>query len=208
MPYRVFTNVVIYGLLAASPFFLFLPIDWFPSFYDVRYMGIGSLVEGLLIIFIPRLLRVPIDAPDSARKNHAVDLFQFLLAFLVFTNAIGDLGLYQLYKVGLEFDKILHFLDPLVSAMIGFVFLRDRFDLRPAQAFSYSFALVALSGVSWEMMEFSLDRVFHSRLFGVNGVNINYDTQLDLLYDTLGALIGATIMAAKSRKAHLVLVPR
>jgi hypothetical protein len=154
-------------------------------------MGVAGLAYVVLITFLPRLLRVPENETDAARKNHAADLFQFLLAFDFMCNASGDLGLYQLYKVGFEFDKLLHFIVPVVSIVIISIILNQRWGIRKGYAIAAAFGFVTLCSVGWEVYEYTSDLIFKTHISGVNGLDISNDTKFDLIYGAFGSVFGA-----------------
>jgi len=178
-------------LLCAGIILLVAPVSWFPSFYDVRYMGFASLAYAVLIIFLPRLLRVSEDKTDAARKNHAADLFQLVLIFVFVSNAAGDLGLYNLYKLGFEFDKLLHFIVPFISVIVISIILSQRFGIRKYYAIAMSLGLIILCGVGWEIYEYAADIILKTHISGVYGISVSMDTKFDLIYDALGSVFGA-----------------
>lgn len=178
-------------LFCAGIILLVFPVSWFPSFYDVRYMGFGSLVYAVLIIFLPRLLRVSENETDAARKNHAADLFQFVLAFNFISNAAGDLGLYKLYTVGFEFDKLLHFIIPFTSVIAISIILNQRLEIRKRYAIAMAFGFIILCGVGWEAYEYAADIILKTHISGVYGLYINTDTKFDFAYDVFGSVFGA-----------------
>ena len=177
-------------LVLAGIILLLSPTSWFPLFYDVRYMGISSLVGAFAIYFLPKFLRVSAETKGAEQKNQAVDLLQFLLTCIILGNALGDLGLYQLYKFGIEFDKILHFLIPLSIVLFFPIFLQKRFGIQKSKALLLSICLTLFGGLIWEVFEYLCDALFQTHIYGVYGMNINTDTKVDLLFDILGSGIG------------------
>ena len=41
------------GFLIVGLILLFGKIEWFPDYYDVRYMGVASLIAAILILYVP-----------------------------------------------------------------------------------------------------------------------------------------------------------
>jgi len=154
-------------------------------------MGIAAIIGALLIAVVPRLFRVLAQEVRAQEKNRAADIFQFWLAFAITTNAFGDLGLYQLYRVGIEFDKIVHFGIPLIAIIVIPVILESRFEIRKSRALAITIALALIASVGWEVYEYAMDRVWLTHLSGVNGFDISRDTKFDIVYDFLGIVIGA-----------------
>ncbi len=188
---NAFIEFSIVILLCAGIILLIFPASWFPSFYDIRYMGVSALAYAFLIAFLPRLLRVSENEIEASRKNHAADLFQFVLAFSFFSNALGDLGLYKLYKVGFEFDKLLHFLIPFAGVVIVSIILNQRWGIRRSYAIAAAFGFIIFCSVGWEVYEYAADIVLKTHISGVYGLDISTDTKFDLFYDALGSVLGA-----------------
>ena len=188
---NIFVKFSVAILFCAGIILLVFPVSWFPSFYDVRYMGFAGLAYAVLITFLPRLLRVPENETDAARKNHAADLFQFGLAFAFICNASGDLGLYQLYKVGFEFDKFLHFIVPIVSVVIISIILNQRWGISKSYSIAAAFGFVVLCSVGWEVYEYATDLILKTHISGVYGLDISTDTKFDLIYNASGSVLGA-----------------
>ncbi len=194
-----FAHISTIILFLAGVILLSFDIKWFPSFYDVRYMGVASLVGAGLIVIIPKLLRVNPSHPQAEKKNQAADLFQFSLSFALMNNALGDLGLYELYRLGFEYDKLVHFVTPLMLTIVLHQFFQKRFDFYHRHALLITFALVVGGALLWELYEYLADYFLETHLYGVFGTDIVRDTILDLTCGTLGALTGIIILKFSPR---------
>jgi hypothetical protein len=186
--------------LASGIMLLIFPVRWFPSFYDVRYMGIGAVICVAAIIFLPKIFFVPPDVLHAEKKNKTADLFQLGFAVAVINNALGDMGLYQLYKVGFEYDKFIHLTTSFLAVLIIAVVLEGRFEVRVFYSILVALIIVVFAGLFWELFEYLSDVVFKTHLYGVYGVNINSDTQFDILSNTFGAIIGALVLFLKRKR--------
>jgi VanZ family protein len=113
---------------------------------------------------------------------------------MILSNAAGDLGLYQLYKVGFEFDKLLHFVNSLLCAAVVPVILNKRFGINFARAVLISFLAVVIGGLIWEIYEYGVDLIWETHIAGIYGLNVKDDTIRDLIPNAAGALIGALIV--------------
>jgi len=91
---KLFIRISIITLLFAGLILVSFPVNWFPSFYDVRYLGLAAIVSVAAIVILPWILAVLTDAADDKNKKQAINLFQFLLTISIMLNALGDLGLY------------------------------------------------------------------------------------------------------------------
>jgi len=200
---KFFIKFSIVSLSLAGLILLILPLSVFPDFYDVRYMGWAALVGAAIIYFVPRFLQVSPQNPHVQKKNQAVDLLQWLLAVVIMANALGDLGLYQLYKIGFEFDKVIHFIIPLTGVLILPLFFQGRFGMLPLPSIALAFFLSLPLGVGWEIFEYLADYFLGTHIYGVYGQNMLRDTKLDLLFDasgsTLAVLIGIFIPNWKNK---------
>ena len=193
-------QIIVPLLLVSGVALLILPERLFASFYDVRYMGFAGLVYAALILGLPTLIRVKSSVPRANEKNRAADLTQLGLLITFIGNAAGDLGLYQLYRYGFEFDKLVHFLTPFIAAALLPIILRERFNIRWQAALMYSFSLIIICGIAWELFEFGADKILQTRIYGINGADINNDTRLDLVLDVIGSLCGILIAMIFHRK--------
>jgi len=187
---NIFVRWTIILLVVASIILLVFPVSWFPSFYDVRYMGWIGLGGAALIIILPWLARVKETAPDAGRKNKAADLMQMFLALMVASNALGDLGLYKLYLYGFEYDKVLHFFTPFLGALLIPFILNLRWGIRKSYAVLATFVIVVVCGAGWEVFEVAVDFVLKTHISGVYGLNVSRDTAFDFMFDVLGVALG------------------
>lgn len=187
---KFLVKISLIALALAGIILLLSPISWFPTFYDVRYMGISSLVGAFAIYFFPKGLRVESKTPGAEQKNQAVDLLQILLTSIILINALGDLGLYQLYKLGIEFDKILHFFIPFSILLFFPIFLQKRFEIQKTKALALTLCITIFSGIGWEIFEYICDALFQTHIYGVYGMNLNIDTKFDLLFGAFGSSFG------------------
>ncbi len=170
---------------------LLLPTHWFPSFYDVRYVGYASFLGAFLILFLPAMIRVAQYVPNAHKKNQAVDSFEFFISFTFMGNALGDLGLYQLYRIGFEFDKLLHFVIPGIAIYMLTILFYHRFEMQYSYALLAALLLTIFGSVTWELYEYASDYFFRTHIFGVDGFDVTNDTAFDLLFDIGGTTGGA-----------------
>jgi hypothetical protein len=194
---KSFIKISIYALAIIGLALTIIPPNLLPSFLDVRYMGLAMLAEAALINFLPRVLMVPAAGADTTLKNEAVESFQFLMALTFAANGLGDIGLYQLYTTGFEFDKILHFSIPIIGVFIISLLFYNRFELTRSRALIITILIVAALALGWEAFEYIMDHYFSTRLHGINGVNSAYDTQIDLILGAAGIICGSIITLLK-----------
>ncbi len=190
---KLFVRSVQFFLLTSGLALILLPKHWLWYVYDVRYTGIAMLIGATILYSLPRFAHVHQSALRAEHKNRAVDSLQIFLAIAFTGDALGGLGLYGLYQFGVPYDKVLHFLVPLLAALLLPFILRDRYGWNRTQSIAATFGLVIGSALMWELFEFGADMILHTHLSGELGNYISSDTKYDLLFGGLGAVIGSGI---------------
>lgn len=153
-------------------------------------MGVTALVDALLVYGIPKLLFVPTKSPQAEQKNQSVYHLQLFLSVLVLVNVAGDLGLYQLYTVGIPYDKFVHFCIPYLAMIFLPLLFQRRFFLSKFQSLWMTLVIIFSASIFWEAFEYFSDITFDTNIFGVYGKAIPEDTAKDLLFGLFGTLIG------------------
>ncbi|WP_408959591.1 hypothetical protein [Natrinema sp. 74] len=119
----------------------------------------------------------------------------FWLTAAVFLHALGSAGLYGV--VG-QWDSLTHTISASIVAAAGYAVVRaidlhsDEVYLPTPMLFAFILIFVLAFGVVWELLEFAIDE--SARLLGTQAVVAQYglsDTIVDLVYDTLGAVVAA-----------------
>jgi len=115
-------------------------------------------------------------------------------AFLTFMAASSFVSLYFIFP---NYDKFLHFIQPILISSMLFYMMRDlKIDVKWKIVFTFSI-MCALTGM-WEIAEFGLDRMLDLHLQGVFlklqswqklGVILDplTDTHMDMVFGNLGA---------------------
>lgn len=185
-------------LIAIGSVLLFVPHARFPDFYHPVYMGIASLFSVFLIhLPLSRLMR------RAARKPRLILEARSAVAFSVSLNMAGELGLFQLYRFGFEYDKFAHFsVCLLFTWILCKVFVEGEY-LTLRKALVFAALIVFASGILWEAIEFSSDILFGTQEWGVYGQDTLSDTVKDMLFNVLGILFGATIFTVREKQNAL-----
>lgn len=170
--------VIVFFVIAGLVLLLTDKAIW-PTYYDLPYMGWASLVCALVIFLIPQR-------------------FKFALAIILLLNASGDLGLYELYRSGFEYDKFIHFTSPLIATLA----LAHAYGLRRA------IMIVIAGAIAWELFEFGADALIKTHLFGVFRHQIFRDTVIDFLCNIAGIAIASLLYYYKGAGRHTVLQPK
>lgn len=164
---------------------LLFPKGWFPSFYDPVFMGSVALASPFLA-YLPKI-SVRADTPE---KKRTVMKIRTMIMVSLILGGMGELGLYQLYRIEFEYDKLAHF---TISMFLTFICAESLMTWR-----HYSFRkvpwLVALAvliaGILWEGVEAASDTIFGTEVWGIYGSFILRDTLWDIYFNTFGILAG------------------
>ncbi|GAA0538905.1 hypothetical protein GCM10008994_12600 [Halorubrum ejinorense] len=144
---------------------------------------------GLFVTFIPALLE----------RNYNIPLDPWLGVWITSAVFLHTLGSAWFYAQVPWWDHLTHALSASLIAGAGYTTLRaidlhsDQVRIPARFAFVFIFVVVLAFGVVWELFEFGLDIVADetgiSMPLAQHGLD---DTVLDLMYNSVGALIVAT----------------
>ena len=167
-------------------------------FIGIERGSTGIIVNtgvGLLVTQLPPILRRDFDVP----MDPALTLW---ITTAVFLHAVGTVGLpgseANFYRTVPWWDNVTHALSSSVVAAAGYATARS-FDehaegvsLPPRFMFVFILLFVLAFGVLWEVIEFVLAEA--AALLGTGAILTQYgleDTMVDLIFDTVGAVIVA-----------------
>jgi len=174
----------------------------FPEFYNPHFMGLASFVSALLILLPALVFKIDSDTeqPQRLYKRRSLQNLQVIIAITLLLNGAGSLGLYQLYRIGFEYDKLLHFATPFVFTVFIARFIYYWYALRSIRAITLSALVVLIGGFLWEAGEILTDAVFGTQSFGIYGQYIVRDTVIDLVLNGVGVLLAVGILRYDKRK--------
>lgn len=161
--------------------------------YTTRPLLVLSAIAGLAVSGLFAFIKTK--RPRTLKAAEAAVLVAFV--FHVVGHALG------FYERWLYYDKVLHFVESIAVALVLFALSQATrwvwswTDVKPFEVALYLFCLAVTAGVFWELLEFGMDVVFRTE-----EQNGNTDTMLDLLGDTVGALVGAAGAAWATRVAR------
>ncbi len=194
-----FIKFSVIAFIAGSLILFFGKGNWFPDFYNPKFMGVIGLLCACLII-LPRLV---FKSAISEIKEKALTFLQNILAIILLLNAAGALGLFQLYKIGFEYDKFLHFIVPSLIVIALTYFNYHWYDIQKfGKSLILSTILVIVGGFAWELFEFLGDSILKTQMLGYYGKFISEDTFWDLIMNGLGSIAGIFISIVKVKKFH------
>lgn len=162
--------------------------SWFPDFYRPAYMGVLSFVSAAVIVGVPAIFK-------KTGMRDVVKELQVIIALSLVFNGLGELGLYKLYLVGFPYDKVTHFVTP-VLLVFGIARFRSRYygkDLM--RSLWWAVVAVFVGGVAWEAWEWLSDVLFHTLEWGLYGEQAVQDTIWDVIMNGLG--VAAGVVAAR-----------
>ena len=175
---------------------LLFPKEWFPSFYDPVFMGSVALASPFLV-YLPKM-SVNADTPEKRRT--VMKIRAMIMASLIM-GGIGELGLYQLYRIGFEYDKLAHF---TISMLLTFMCVESLMAWKHS-SFRKLLWLVApsvlIAGILWEGLEAASDTVFGTEVWGIYGSFIARDTLWDIYFNTFGILAGMIALLTRHPRA-------
>ncbi len=181
------------GLAVLGTILLFLPKKWSHFVYYPTYLGIIFLVSAAVIFLPPMLFR-----KDTPQKKKVILKMQTFLAISVLMNAAGELGLFQLYTVGFEYDKFVHLTTGLLFSIVFGEMLMVWKKLNFRQIIWPVVLMVLAGGVAWKIWESASDILFHTQESGIYGQFITSDTFGDLLWGLLGIMYGLIFLKITS----------
>ena len=124
-----------------------------------------------------------------------------VIAFDIFL-VMGVLAgtLWEVYKISLVFDKIVHFSSGILIAILAYdVFSAgNKRKLSPVWTFILVFSISMMIGGVWEILEFGFDVLFEQNSqswMGFVGHDVLLDTMLDLICDCAGGILGGLYAA-------------
>jgi len=173
-------------------FFLGDPL-WFPSFYHPKIMGVVSFIF-IFLLSLPRLLFRGAESPE---RKKAVSRLERAIAFSLLLSASGTLGLYQFYRYGFEYDKLVHFLFSFIMTFALADFVSAWYGVRPARAIFGVGVLIMVGGIIWELIEIFSQTIFGVSLVTIFDASLTRDTILDLVLDFLGIIFGWILFRRK-----------
>ncbi len=186
-----FSQVVL--IVAACILFVVHP-SFFPSYYKPTLMGLVALAYCFLIQLPVFVFRIPQNAPASSVKEKLFfrGQLQAALSLGFLLSGLGSLGLWGLYRVGVPYDKIVHFTFSALLMVSGAHVFQAWYGW-PLKKTAILLALViSVSGVAWEFTEFFSDRWLH---FGYFGQLFDSDSLFDIFTNLSGASVGVGMIA-------------
>lgn len=163
---------------------------WFPDYYKPDLMGAISFAYAFLIHSPVLVWRT-----EDARKIKYRLRLQLALALGLLLSGLGSLGLWGLYKIGFEYDKVVHFIFSFLLTFAGAQFLKEYYTLSWKRAIWWIILVMVPVSVVWELVELFSARVLE---LGFYGHWWDRDSIIDIILDLAG--MGAGILSVLWKK--------
>lgn len=172
------------------------------AIFERNWSSLAMSVITLLVMIIPSIIerRFQLDIPD-----------EFEIVLIVFIYAALFLGeMNQFYFRFWWWDNMLHSFSGLIFGNIGFLVVsylnsssKMNIQLSPIFVAIFSFCFAVSIGAIWEIYEFTMDKLF-GFIMQRNSLD---DTMMDIILDTVGALIFA-ILGYYQQKGKINIISR
>lgn len=184
----IFVGIVLFG----GAFF-----EWgiFPDFYMPYLMGSLAFVSATLI-YLPNLLY---KKAGTTEKRSAIAYLHLTVAVGLLINGAGGLGLYKLYKVGFQYDKLTHFVTPLIFTLALTYLFQNWHGRRFGISLVFSSIIVLVASFLWEGLEYISDIFLGTHLFGGGSSEVITDTIGDIIANFLGVITASVVLIAKRK---------
>ena len=190
---NIFIKILFVLYIVVGVLFLSAPSDWFFGFYHTPSMGILALASAVLI-WLPRLI-----LRKHKESSHFVR-FNLLITLGILINGLGGLGLYRLYLVGFEYDKLTHFVTPLLLTFAFFILFKYLWMWDFKKSLWVSAVFILFLGFLWEGFEQIANLMLDESVFVLGGGgSILRDTVLDVVFNTLGIITASFYILRKNK---------
>lgn len=185
MRYQRFIKISIIIFLLGGIILIFLPKQWAHFFYQPSYVGMMFFASAVLI-YLPKIFF----RSDDPSKKELVAKVQAVMAASLLMNGAGELGFYQLYLIGFEYDKLIHFITPFLFTVVFSEILLARKNYSFWQIAWRAALVILASGIIWEFWEAFSDILFQTQEWGVYGKYATKDTFGDIMWNLTGITLG------------------
>ena len=171
--------------------------------------GEGELIGSTGTVIISSFLIYFTTYIDSilTKRNMKISNTLYLIVLLTIFLSVGGGFIFRFYEIFNYYDTVIHFLNGGIIVIIAFAILKyfARDDSRNTASLIIGAVLVAISvGTIWEIYEFAVDIIVDGsnmqRFQNVHtgelliGQKALMDTMVDLIVDTLGAILAGFIL--------------
>lgn len=164
----------------------------------VATLVVGLLTRNLSVVVNATLALTLTFVPAILRRDYRIELDAGVTLWITLALCLHTLGMLGIYAGVWWYDHVTHTLSATIVAAAGYVVARaadeasEAIYLPPRFMFVFVLLFTLGLGVIWEVLEFFAR--LGAELLGLDPVLVQYgleDTLLDLLFDTLGAVLVA-----------------
>ena len=169
-------SLIIYALLVGAQ-----------CIVDPNYNKYGGFIAGMILPFLPEIVCKIFKCKFAFR----IELLYYIFLFIAL-----DIGIcMDLYKTVPFFDKTVHLLSGVFSALVGHYALVYFKVNKAPNAFKVIFIMFFSMAIAvlWEFFEFGCDKFLGQSMQQLVSVGVD-DTMFDLLAATIGAAIGGYLL--------------
>lgn len=164
---------------------------------DPNYVKYGACAAAFLLPFVPLAVKKIFKVKIPFR----IEMLYYVFIFIAHCLGIClDLYIYIPY-----YDKIIHFLSGVATALVGHYAVEYFNAQRSPRLFRGLFIMFFSMAIAtaWEFFEFAMDKLLGFSMQQLISQGLD-DTMFDLLSATLGAFVGSWIMTKKKVQQYLI----
>lgn len=180
-------------------------IELFTRSRGIVLVSYGFII--LLLIFLPRFFYYFDAKIKEVVKKEWVKKIEYFGFFIVISNAPASLILHDL---GFEYDRFLHFAVAFFSLIIFLllwlpVMKINGEEIKKRKLLICLFLILFTSLFLWEILQYSIDQIFGTKLFFDSEQKIEVDFLEDILFGTCGLLAAVFYINYSFKKFLFVL---
>ena len=149
---ETFMRLTAFSMIAMGLVLFFGNGAWWPSFYQPVYLSLTMFSSGMLIIFSRYVLK-----PLDFERQESIIWLRLVITIALSLNVLGELYLYQLYKYGFQYDKLIHFTSSFLFLTVIASFYEKWHKDKQSRAVVIAVIIVVAGSLLWELIEFSSD---------------------------------------------------
>jgi len=174
---------------------LIIDSDRLPDFYNPGYMAASAFLSALAITAPTWFFK----SKDPLKKKARLEL-QELILLAVVLNGLGALGLYRISSPFFAYDKLVHFMNPLILVLGLARFGMNWYERNVGAAVKWASIVVLIAVFGWEVFEWLSDVLLGTQTMGFYGEAVIRDTIVDSIMNILGIVLAVIIVVFYKRK--------
>ncbi len=184
--------LIIFGCLL----FLYHPA-FLPAYYRPWLMGLTAILYSFCIQLPALVFSIPSHSTAASSVERQLfyrERLQVGLSIGFLLGGLGSLGFWGLYKVGIPYDKFIHFIFPVLVIVPASSLLRALYGWSWKKSLILLALAACVSGIAWEFVEYAS---FHWLRFGFFGQLFDSDSLRDIYTTFLGVGVAAVFLVRR-----------